>query len=58
MLQASGDARAEDFLQAGYNLIQERASRIDDEVRHSYLENVPNNREIIQLWEARQKLPQ
>jgi tetratricopeptide (TPR) repeat protein len=55
VLQANNDPRAKDFLKAGYDLIQERAARIDEEsLRRSYLENVPYNREIVRLWERRE----
>jgi predicted ATPase len=54
VLQANQDPRAEKVLEQAYNLIQERAATIEDEDLHrSYLENVPENREIVALWERR-----
>jgi tetratricopeptide (TPR) repeat protein len=54
VLCAQDDPRAEEVLDAGYHLLQERASKIDDEaLRRSYLENVPYHREIVAAWEAR-----
>jgi DNA-binding SARP family transcriptional activator len=54
VLRALDDPRAEEILDASYQLFQERAKMIDDEVLHrSYLENVPYHREIIEAWEAR-----
>jgi DNA-binding SARP family transcriptional activator/predicted ATPase/Tfp pilus assembly protein PilF len=41
VLRASQDPRAQKILIAAYNLLQERATKIEDEaLRHSYLENV------------------
>jgi hypothetical protein len=35
-------------------LLQERAAKIEDQdLRRSYLENVPFHREIVAAWEAR-----
>jgi hypothetical protein len=52
VLNALGDPRAGQILQAGYQLVQERANKTQDEnLRHSYLENVAENREIVALWE-------
>ncbi len=51
ILQANEDQRASDFLTAAYQLVQERAAKIDNlEERLSFLENVETNREIIHLW--------
>jgi hypothetical protein len=48
VLCANGDPRAEDILDTAHRLLQERASKIDDEeLRHSFLENVPYHREIV-----------
>jgi tetratricopeptide (TPR) repeat protein len=44
--------RAETVLSSGYALLQERASRIqDDELRLKFLENVPANREIRSAYD-------
>jgi len=52
ILCAVGDPRAELILGAAHRLIQERASKINDQaLRRSYLENVAENREIVTLWE-------
>jgi tetratricopeptide (TPR) repeat protein len=54
VLRAHDDPRAEEILDAGYQLLQERAETIDDEaLRRSYLENVPYHRQIVEAWEAR-----
>jgi tetratricopeptide (TPR) repeat protein len=56
VLEANGDTRAQEVLEQAYNLIQERAATIEDEDLHrSYLENVPENREIVAMWEGRNK---
>ncbi len=53
VLQAAGDPRAEHVLSAAYGLLQERAARItDEEMRRSYLENVPTHREIVAAWQG------
>ena len=45
---ASDDVRAQEVLDTAYNLLQEQASRIsDEEMRHSFLEEVPAHREIL-----------
>jgi tetratricopeptide (TPR) repeat protein len=52
VLQASGDPRAREVLTNAHTMLQERAHKIDDEdLRRSYLENVPYHREIVALWE-------
>ena len=54
VLEANGDARAQEVLEKAYSLLQERAATIEDEALHrSYLENVPENREIVALWEKK-----
>lgn len=53
VLQAAADPRSGQILQLGYDLLQDRASRIPDpSIRRSYLQNVPWNREIVAAWEA------
>jgi tetratricopeptide (TPR) repeat protein len=53
VLQANGDGRAGEILDAAYHLLQERAARIDDpDLRRSYLENVPAHREIVAAFAA------
>jgi hypothetical protein len=52
VLQANDDPRAEAILEAGYQLIRERADRIDDErLRRLYMKNVAAHREIVAEWE-------
>jgi len=47
------DPRAEGGLDAGYELLQERAAMIEDAgLRRSYLENVPHHRELVAAWRA------
>ena len=54
VLQASGDPRAGEVLANAHTMLQERAARIDDEeLRRSYLENVPYHREIMEEWANR-----
>ncbi|MEA3439155.1 MAG: tetratricopeptide repeat protein [Chloroflexota bacterium] len=48
VLQASGDRRAPEILRHAHNQLYARAEKISDErLRHSYLENVPNHRELV-----------
>ena len=55
VLAVTEDPRARDVLEVGYNLLMERAAMIEDEVtRRSFLENVPVNREIVEIWERLQ----
>lgn len=51
VLQANEDPRARDILEAGYRFLQERAAAIGDEtLRRSYLERVPWNRQLVEMW--------
>lgn len=53
VLQAAGDPRARQVLEAGYRLLQERAARIGDEnARRTFLEVVPVRRKIVEAWES------
>ncbi len=53
VLQAHGDCRARDILLTAYQLLQERAARIDDEeLRRSFLENVAARRELASAYQA------
>lgn len=48
VLRANQDPRAGDILSTAHRLLQERAARIsDEELRRSFLENVPAHREIL-----------
>jgi len=52
VLHAAGDARARGVLEKAYRAIQDAADSIEDEaLRHSFLENVPVHREIVEIWE-------
>jgi adenylate cyclase len=49
VLAANQDSRASELLNTAYNLLQERAAKMnDEEMRLSYLENVAAHRELIQ----------
>lgn len=51
VFKANRDSRAVDTLRMAYQILTTRAERIEDEeIRKSYLENIPWNREIIRLW--------
>jgi tetratricopeptide (TPR) repeat protein len=51
ILKEQGDKRYKELLNKGYQLLQERASRISDVAsRELYLKNVPWHSEIIELW--------
>ncbi|MGD2157410.1 MAG: tetratricopeptide repeat protein, partial [Anaerolineales bacterium] len=52
VLSANQDSRAEGILRQANDLIQERASKIQEEgLRRSYLSNVPANRELVSEYE-------
>jgi predicted ATPase len=56
VLEQIEDSRAEKILEDAYQFLQQRIALISDEDdRHSYLENVPWNREINELWGNRKK---
>ncbi|HEX6383387.1 MAG TPA: tetratricopeptide repeat protein [Anaerolineae bacterium] len=53
VLHTVQDSRAPDLLQTAHRLLQERAAKIKDEqLRHSFLENVSAHREIIAAFSA------
>ena len=53
VLQAGEDARAADLLTFAHTLLQERAAKIlDAALRHSFLHNVPEHREIVQAFDV------
>ncbi len=53
VLAASGDSRAAEVLNNGYRIVMRRAADIaDEDLRRSFLENVPVNRETVAAWEA------
>lgn len=52
VLEAVGDARAQQLLAAAHQLLEERVARIEDpEFRRSFLEAVAVNREIARLYQ-------
>jgi class 3 adenylate cyclase/tetratricopeptide (TPR) repeat protein len=51
VLRACDDPRAGPLLEAGYQLLHERASQMDEGMRRSYLENVPYHRSLVAAWE-------
>jgi hypothetical protein len=52
VLEASKDPRAAEVLATAHSLLQERAAKIEDEeMRRSFLENVPAHRELVEVWE-------
>jgi predicted ATPase len=54
VLRAKGDPRAEPVLARGYRELQARAAKIaEDDLRQSYLEGVPANREIVAQYSVR-----
>ncbi|MBN1139898.1 MAG: tetratricopeptide repeat protein, partial [Anaerolineae bacterium] len=54
-LQALHDDRASAILETAHSLLQERAADIhDEEIQHSFLENVTAHREIIAAYQERQ----
>jgi len=56
VLRAIGDPRADDVLENGYRLFQDRAANIsDEEEQRSYMENVDANREIVSEYAARRR---
>ncbi len=53
VLLACDDPRAGQVIETAYSLVQEYAAKIQNvEFRESFLNNVPWNRGIIELWEA------
>ncbi|MGC9348491.1 MAG: tetratricopeptide repeat protein [Anaerolineae bacterium] len=55
VLRANGDPRADDVLTNAYRDLQARAAKIDDqELRRSYLRNVPAHRETVAEYTRRE----
>ena len=51
VLKANQDSRAQEILTTAYNLLQEHAGNTtDEEMRRSFLENVPAHRELVREW--------
>ncbi|MBN1954360.1 MAG: tetratricopeptide repeat protein [Anaerolineae bacterium] len=56
VLRAAGDDRAPAVLQRAYRLLQEHAATIrDDDLRTSYLQNVPYHHEIVEQFTKQEK---
>ena len=56
VLEANQDPRAKPVLEVAYRLLHERADRIvDEELRRSFLENVPFHREIVEEFQSVKK---
>lgn len=52
VLEANQDPRAVDVLSAAYSHLQKLANKIKDEqMRFSYMHNVPSHREIVSAWQ-------
>jgi len=52
VLDAAGDPRAWEVLEAGHSFLQERAAAIEDQsLRRTFLAHVPNHRSIVEAWE-------
>jgi hypothetical protein len=52
-LHAQHDVRAVAILEQAYQLLQTQAADLDDpEFQRSFLENVPENREVVRLYET------
>lgn len=56
VLKASADPRAAVVLEAGYHFLQDRLVTIDGAgLRSSFLEKVPSNRKLLELWRDMQE---
>jgi predicted ATPase len=56
VLRALADPRADSILESAHDVLQARATRISDEqMRHSFLQNVPAHQEIVREFEASQR---
>ncbi len=54
ILRDMQDPRSQTILETAHRLLEERAARISNQdLRNSFLENVPENREIVAAWEAK-----
>ena len=57
VMEANSDPRAMQYLEEGYHLLMEHASMIpDEESRHSFLENVRDNCEMVALWQEKHQI--
>ncbi len=56
ILQASQDSRASEILATAYTLLYEQVAKIHEEdLRRSFLENVPAHRELMTVWRNTQR---
>ncbi len=56
VFQANADPRAGQVLEEAHRVLLGRAAQISDaDMRHCFLENVPEHRKIIALWQAAQQ---
>ena len=56
VLKANHDLRAHGLINEAYELLQKQASKITDEnLRHSFLNNVATNRDIVREFESKSK---
>lgn len=51
ILEAAADPRARAVLTRAYEMLQSQAAKMDDDMRRSFLENVPAHREIIAAYQ-------
>ena len=56
VLLAAEDDRAEGILKKAQAVLQERTAKMDDDARRNFLNNVPEHRQIVALWRAREDL--
>jgi DNA-binding SARP family transcriptional activator len=56
VLQALQNERETTVIQQAYDIIQKQAAKLNGESRRMYLENVPEHRAIVALWNAMQRL--
>ena len=55
ILQYKGDPYATILLEHAYSTLQERASKMSEDIKQLYLNNVAENKQIIALWQATKK---
>ena len=55
VFRAVGDPRANEVLERGYVEMHEQVAKLkDEELKKSFLKNVPWNRELVELWEEQE----
>lgn len=50
-LQTAGDPKATHLLRTAYELLQDRAARLEEAQRRTFLDNIPAHHEILVTWE-------